>query len=396
MKKFAEIEIGERAEIKHQITQQDLERFVALTGDDNRLHVDAEFAKSTPFKHPVVHGMLGASFISTLIGTKLPGDGALWFANKLEFLAPVRIGDELTIVAEVIKKNERDHSIELETTIYNQNKQKVTIGSASVRIVEQLLSQQSMQESTVPARKVALVVGGTGGIGTAACLKLAQDGFDLAIHYYKNSEKAENLKAKISQMGRKAMCFQADMSQAERVQAMIDNVLRHFDTISVLVNCAAPKIMTGRFQDLNLQDLTQQFHSNISSCFFLLKAVVPVMEQQNYGKVIHLTTQAIETPNADWLAYITAKSALHGFSKALALDLAPKGIRLNMVSPGMTDTDFISEIPEKIRLVTAAKTPFQRLASPADIANAIGFLASAGSDFLSGETIRVNGGQFML
>ena len=120
------------------------------------------------------------------------------------------------------------------------------------------------------------------------------------------------------------------------------------------------------------------------------------MIDSKYGKVINISTQAIEKINSDWSHYITAKSALSGFSKALALELAPKGIRINLVSPGMTDTDLVANIPEKIKLLSAAQTPLRRIAQPEDIANAISFLSSTKSDYLSGETIRINGGQVMI
>ena len=129
MKKFDSILVGDKAELIHVITQSDINQFVKLTGDDNKLHVDEEYASTTSFKKPVAHGMLGASFISTIIGTKLPGDGALWFSQNLEFLKPVRVGDELRITAEVIKKIDRTKTIELQTDIYNQHKQKVTTGT---------------------------------------------------------------------------------------------------------------------------------------------------------------------------------------------------------------------------------------------------------------------------
>ena len=104
MKKFESIKVGDKAELVHSITQSDINQFMELTGDDNKLHIDNEYASKTSFKKPVVFGMLGASFISTVIGTKLPGDGALWCAQNLEFLLPVRVGDIITIKAEVIKK----------------------------------------------------------------------------------------------------------------------------------------------------------------------------------------------------------------------------------------------------------------------------------------------------
>ena len=120
------------------------------------------------------------------------------------------------------------------------------------------------------------------------------------------------------------------------------------------------------------------------------------MEKNGYGKIINMTTQAVEKPNAQWLHYITAKSALQGLSKGLAVELAPKGIRVNLVSPGMTDTALIAGVPEKVRLLTEAQTPLGRIAQPEDIAGAVSFLASEKADFLTGETIRVNGGQVML
>src|SRR3972149_10588799 len=137
MSKFEDIKIGDRAELKHVITQNVIEKFVELTGDDNKLHIDKEYASKTIFKKPVAHGMLGASFISTVIGTKLPGDGAVWFAQNLEFLLPVRVGDTLVVKAEVMNKIERTETIELKTEIFNQNKQKVTTGMAKVKVVEQ-------------------------------------------------------------------------------------------------------------------------------------------------------------------------------------------------------------------------------------------------------------------
>ena len=107
MDKFDKLKVGTTAELEHILTQEDIDQFVQLTGDDNKLHVDKKFASTTPLKKPVAHGILGASFISTIIGTKLPGDGALWYSQNLEFLYPVRVGDNLCIVVEILKKIEQ-------------------------------------------------------------------------------------------------------------------------------------------------------------------------------------------------------------------------------------------------------------------------------------------------
>ena len=138
MNKYDSIKIGDTAEIVHKITSDDVSKFVELTGDDNKLHINEDYASQTSFKKTVVHGMLGASFISTIIGTKLPGDGALWFSQSIEFLLPVRVGDIITIQAKVVKKIDRTKTIELSTDIFNQHKQKVTSGFSKVKVVEKL------------------------------------------------------------------------------------------------------------------------------------------------------------------------------------------------------------------------------------------------------------------
>ncbi len=397
MGKFEQIQLGDKASLKHIVTQQDLEKFVELTGDDNKLHIDKNYAAKTSFKKPVVHGMLGASFISTIIGTKLPGDGALWFAQSLEFLLPVRIGDELTIEAEVIKKLDKLQTIELQTDIFNQDKQKVTTGIAKVKIIEQELIQENSNIEELPKNKVALVVGATGGIGQATCLQLAKEGFNVVVHYFSNQGLATELKEKLQLLGVRVEIYKGDITQEDEVVDLINFIERKFDTLTTVINCATVKIPNIKLDRLEWSDLQKHIDINIKANFFLAKQYISLMEKQKYGKVIFLTTQAIESmPTTEWLPYITAKSALYGFGKALAVEVAAKGIRVNFVSPSMTETELIVDIPEKVRLITAAKTPLRRLARAEDIANAIVFLASEKSDFMTGETIRVNGGQVML
>ena len=394
MKKYHSILVGDKAELVHTITQSDINRFVELTGDDNKLHVDEEYASTTSYKKPVIHGMLSASFISTIIGTKLPGDGALWYAQNLEFLQPVRIGDELRITAEVIKKIDRTKTIELQTDIYNQHKQKVTTGTAKVKLVEPA-NQKGKENKTKPTKTV-LIIGGTGGIGQATCIQLAEDGFDVAIHYFKNKAKAVELKKQVEKIGRNAVVVSGDIVSLSDVIEMKEKSLRAIGNISIIVNCSTIPVPNIKFVNLEWQDMEAHFNLNIRGSFNLLRAFMPNWEKKHFGKFIALTTLYTEQPKSELLNYITGKAALNGFVKALAFELAPKGIRINLVSPGMVDTPLIADIPEKTRLLSAAQTPLRTLATAEDIAGAISFLASDKSNYLTGETIRVNGGQFML
>jgi 3-oxoacyl-[acyl-carrier protein] reductase len=396
MKKYQDILIGDIETLSHLITREDIGKFVELTGDDNKLHVDEKFASTTHFKKPVVHGMLGASFISTIIGTKIPGDGALWFSQTLEFLLPVRIGDHLTVIAEVIKKNDKEQIIELKTEIYNQNKQIVTKGIAKVKVIEQEVPIESTIGNKETRVKTALVIGGTGGIGSEVCLQLAKDGFNIVLHYHSNLVRATELKKIIEEQNVKCITIKANINIESELKEMITIIKRSFNTIDVLVNAAASNIPNIKFQDLEWPDYLKQLELNIKSVFNIMKFVVELMVNSGGGKIINIGSYSAEKPNNDWSHYITAKSALIGFTKSLAFELAPKGININMVTPSLVNTELTADIPEKFKLLTASQTPLRRLAKASDVAGAISFLASDKANFLAGENIRINGGQIML
>lgn len=393
MSKFEEIAVGDSAEIEHVVTAEDIAKFVELTGDDNRLHVDPAYAAQTTLKKPVAHGMLGASFISTVIGTKLPGDGALWFAQNLEFLLPVRVGDKLVVRAEVLRKIDRMRAIELQTDIYNQDRRKVTTGVAKVKLVEQ---ETSISPEPRPKKQVALVVGGSGGIGSAICQTLAEDGFEVAVHYFRNENGASQVVDSIKTAGGHAWAVGADICSEAATGEMVERVERQFGPISVAVYCVTARIATMSFNDLVWNDFEEHMNTNLQGAFNLVRMVLPAMEKQEFGKLIFIGSLFSDAPVEKQIPYVTAKGALDSFCRSLAQEFGPKGIRFNIVSPSMTDTELIADVPERFRLMTAAQTPLRRLARPEDVAGAVAFLASDRGDFLTGETIRVNGGQFML
>tara|TARA_X000001036_G_scaffold124191_1_gene117717 strand:- start:14478 stop:14957 length:480 start_codon:yes stop_codon:yes gene_type:complete len=134
--KFNKIKIGDKAEVRHKITEKDINKFINLTGDKNKIHYDKKYANKTYLKKPVAHGMLGASFISTLIGTKLPGDGAIWFSQNLDFLRPVRVNDKIKVTAKVVYKNVINKILKLSILIENQFKQPVISGEVSIKATD--------------------------------------------------------------------------------------------------------------------------------------------------------------------------------------------------------------------------------------------------------------------
>ena len=394
MTRYSKINVGDTATITHTITSDDIKKFVDLSGDDNRLHIDNEFASKTSFKKPVAHGMIGASFISTIIGTKIPGDGALWYAQNLEFLLPIRIGDKLKIIATVLKKIDRQNSIELQTDIYNQHKQKVTSGVAKVKIIEDEIASNDQE---VTDEKTILIIGSTGGIGTQTARTLASEGYNLILHYHSNKAQANKLKKELEALtDKRIIVVKADILKDSDVNDMVSELSRYFKKISGFVNASTLHFGNIKLENMEWSDISSQIDINIRSNLNIVKNITPLMQENKYGKIVFMTTQYTEQMPAELIHYITAKSALNGFAKALAVELAPKGIRVNLVSAGMTNTNLISDIPEKVKLITAARTPLRRLAEPQDVADAISYLISEKSDFLTGETVRVNGGQVMI
>lgn len=393
--KFEEIFVGQKETLSHKVTQSDIEKFVDLSGDDNKLHVNKEFAAKTSFKKPVVHGMIGASFISTIIGTKIPGDGALWFSQTLEFLLPVRVGDEITVIAEVAKKIDRDRTIELNVEIQNQNRQVVTRGISKVKVLEEL--EQAVEEVKAEnTKKVALVVGATGGIGSAVAKTLAADGYDVIIHYHSNKDKANQIKKEIEEKtDSKAYVISANIHLEKDIEELVSQSMREAYRIDCFVNCASTPIPPINVADLTWEDFEKQMDLNIKINLSFIKKLLPQMTERKYGKIITVGSLFSDKPNPNLVHYATAKAALEGFTRAMAFELAPKGIRVNMVSPSMIATDLTADIPEKMKLLSAMQTPLRRLALPEDVAGAVSFLASEKSDYLSGEVIRINGGQIM-
>jgi len=394
MDNFNKFSVGDKTAIKHIITSQDVDGFINLTGDDNKLHYDSSFASDTYLKRPVAHGMLSASFISTIIGTKLPGDGALWYSQTIDFLHPVRVGDTINVNAEVVKKVERLRLFEIKIEIFNQHRQLVISGTSKVKVLKTEVVHETLDRGK--GGKRVLVIGATGGIGSAVCMQLAEDGFDVCIAYNSNEEKAKILKSDIEKLGRKSFIVKADVTNYDSCRDIVSTSIRYLGGISTFVNCATPPVVNTPFKDMEWDSFETHLDINLKSNFYMLKLLIPYFLDVGYGNFIGLTTQYTDEPKSQLTGYISSKAAMEGFIKSLVTEFSPLGVRFNMVSAGMIDTNLIADVPEKVKLITEAQTPLKRLGVPDDVAGAVSYLASSKSDFLTGETIRVNGGQSMV
>jgi 3-oxoacyl-[acyl-carrier protein] reductase len=402
-KDFDSIQVGETQTLTKHITEADVRKFVEMTGDDNPLHVDRAYAETTAFKDIVVHGMLGASFISTVIGTKLPGTGALWVSQNMEFLLPVRLGDVLTISATVLKKHERERLLELDTRIVNQNQQVILTGVGKVKV---LVTAEPEAAPAADARpRVAIVTGGAGGIGKAICQRLAADGFNVVVNYRGQADRAAQIVAEINAAASaaaagvsrgRALAVQVDIATESGAQALYQAAVKAFGAVSVLVNNASPRINPKPFSATAWDDVQQQMDVQVKGAFLMTAAVTPEMGARKWGRIVNITSQVLDgQPSVTWTGYAMAKGALQVFSNYMAAELGPQGITVNCVSPGMCETTLIGDIPEKAQLMIARQTPLRRLAKPSDVAAAVAYLVSDDAGFVTGDTVAVNGGMAM-
>jgi 3-oxoacyl-[acyl-carrier protein] reductase len=392
---FEGIKIGDTRTLKKKITELDVRKFVEITGDDNPLHVDRKYAEATSFRDIVVHGMLGASFISTVIGTKLPGHGALWVSQSMDFLLPVRLDDELAIRCTVIRKHERERLLELETVIENQNGQMVLNGVGKVKVLGE--RKEPTVAALIDRSRVAIVTGGAGGIGQAICLRLAKDGFDVVLAYKNSGAQAARIVEEINAGKTNAIAVRADVGTAEGVAAICTAATRSFGAVGVIVNAASPRINPKAFAATEWSDVQQHLDVQLMGAFLLAKKCLPEMMARKWGRIISITSQAIEgSPSVGWTSYALAKSGLSTLSRYLAAEFGPSGITVNCISPSLTETALIGDISAKAQLLVARQTPLRRLAVPVDIASSVSYLASDDAAFVTGHTLRVNGGQVML
>ncbi len=242
-------------------------------------------------------------------------------------------------------------------------------------------------------KKIALVTGGVGGIGTAACKKLAQDGFFVVANYVVPGSDAPWLEAMAAAgfTSDHAVAMHADVSDFEAAAAMAQEIEAKYGPVVVLVNCAGIT-RDASFRKMSLDQWRAVMSTNLDSAFNMTKHVIEGMIAANWGRIINISSVNGVKGSFGQTNYAAAKAGILGFTKSLALEVAKKGVTVNAISPGFIDTPMTKAIPDAVRADIVASIPTERMGTPEDIANAISFLASEASSYVTGTNLSVNGG----
>jgi NAD(P)-dependent dehydrogenase (short-subunit alcohol dehydrogenase family) len=244
--------------------------------------------------------------------------------------------------------------------------------------------------------KVAIVTGGAKGLGRAFAIGIAQEGAKVMAVTRKDMDNLKKTVKRIENFGGKASLFQADVAREEDTLAMAEATINSYGRIDILVNNAAiyDGIQRKPFYEIDLDEWDRVMTVNVKGAFLATRAVFPYMKDHGYGKVINLASEVFFTGSLGFAHYVASKGGIIGLTRALAVELGPHDICINCIAPGFTDTEASRSLAD-VKKYDTTKTPLRRIEKPEDLTGAVIFLASPESDFITGQTLLVDGGRAM-
>ncbi len=245
------------------------------------------------------------------------------------------------------------------------------------------------------ARNVAIVTGGSRGIGLAISTRLAKDGWDLLITYQSDAEAAAQAQAKLSAPGGRVETLAADISTSEGAGQTIETAMQRLGKVDALVNNAGITRDT-LIMRMSEEDWDAVISTNLKGAFLTSKAVIRPMLRQRSGRIVNLTSVVGLVGNAGQANYAASKAGLVGLTKSLAKEVGSRGITVNAVAPGFIETRLTAVLPADLKEGLLKQTPLGRFGSADDVAGAVAFLLSSDSAFITGHVLTVDGGLFMV
>ncbi len=242
--------------------------------------------------------------------------------------------------------------------------------------------------------KVALVTGASRGIGKAIAIELARQGVHVAVNFAGNAQKAEEVVAEVQSLGVQALAIKADVANSEEVIAMVKQTIEAFGSLDILVNNAGIT-RDGLIMRMKEEDWDAVINTNLKGVFNCTKAVTRQMMKQRYGRIVNISSVVGVLGNAGQANYVAAKAGVIGLTKTLARELANRNITVNAVAPGFIETDMTDELPDEIKQELLKQIPLGKLGKAEDIASVVRFLVSEDANYMTGQTLHVDGGMAM-
>jgi acetoacetyl-CoA reductase len=239
----------------------------------------------------------------------------------------------------------------------------------------------------------ALVTGAARGIGREIALALAKEGADIAINYQSSETDARSLAEQLTTMGRKTLLFKGNVGERPTWTSMIEKIKQSWGGLDILVNNA------GITRDKTLRKMTDEdwmsvLNTNLNACYFGVSAVMSMMTEQKFGRIINISSFVGQAGNFGQANYAASKGGIIAFTKTAAMELAKYNVTCNALAPGFTETGMLAKVPENVQAAILARIPMGRFGKPEEMAKAVLFLAAHG-DYITGQQINVNGGVYM-
>lgn len=242
--------------------------------------------------------------------------------------------------------------------------------------------------------KLAIITGGTRGIGKQIALTFAKEGYNIAINYRTENEDLKNTKKEIEENNVKCFTFQGDVTNFKDCEQFVKQIVEEFGNIDVLVNNAGITRDTLLMR-MKEEDFKQVIDTNLIGTFNVTKNVISYMMKARSGRIINISSVVGISGNAGQTNYAASKAGIIGFTKSLAKEVASRNITVNAVAPGFIDTQMTAVLKEDIKEDIAKKIPLKRMGTPQDVANVVKFLASSDSSYITGQVINIDGGMLM-
>jgi 3-oxoacyl-[acyl-carrier protein] reductase len=362
--------------------------FAELSGDSNPIHLDPEQARAFGHAKPLAHAAFLLAVVSRLIGTELPGPGAVCMAQSVEWQHPVYFGDEIVVEITVGRVAAGSEMLLLDLTARNAEGRTVMTGQARVKVGERVGGKETKAEGA----RVALVTGGSRGIGAAIVRRLSGAGCDVAVNFKSDAKAAEALAGECSNGGSTVLPFAADVADPDAAAALARAVEERFGRLDMIVHGATPAMLECSVEELSYTQVEPFLRTYLGGALALVGAAAPGMQARGFGRFVFLgTADLFGSPPRRLAAYLTAKHALWGLVRSLAVELGPHGITSNMISPGMTVTDFTAHVPLRVKEVEARTNPLRRLPLAEDTAELVAFLARPEAGYLNGLNLPLTG-----